>query len=150
MNIKILSTDNKNVDFIELTRLLDTDLWTRYGEMQAHYDKHNTIDCINEAIIIYKNQIPAACGAFKEYNSDSAEIKRIFVKKENRQQGLAKLIVSQLEESARKQGYKYALLETGIKQPEAINLYKNIGYEIIENYGPYIGDSNSVCMKKAL
>jgi len=42
------------------------------------------------------------------------------------------------------------VLETGIKQHEANNLYKNTGYEIIENYEPYIGNTNSVCMKKAL
>lgn len=150
MDIELLKTNNTNTDFIELTKLLDEDLWARYGDMQANYDKHNTIDYINEAIIIYKNKIPAACGAFKEYNPDSAEIKRIFVKKENRQQGLAKLIVSQLEESARNQGYKYSILETGQKQHEAISLYEKIGYEIVENYAPYIGDSNSVCMKKTL
>jgi GNAT superfamily N-acetyltransferase len=150
MDIELLKTNNKNTDFIELTKLLDEDLWARYGDMQAHYDKHNTIDYINEAIVIYKNKIPVACGAFKEYSQDSAEIKRIFVKKENRQQGLAKLIVSKLEESIKKHGYKYSILETGQKQHEAISLYKNLGYEIIENYAPYVGDSNSVCMKKVL
>lgn len=150
MDIELIKTDNKNIDFIELTKLLDEDLWARYGDIQAHYDKHNTIDFINDAIVIYKNKIPAACGAFKEYSQDSAEIKRIFVKKENRQQGLAKLIVSKLEELIRKQGYTYSILETGQKQHEAINLYKAIGYEIIENYAPYVGDSNSVCMKKTL
>jgi ribosomal protein S18 acetylase RimI-like enzyme len=150
MDIELLITDNKNTDFIELTQLLDEDLWARYGDMQANYDKHNTIDYINEAIIIYKNKIPVACGAFKEYNPDSAEIKRIFVKKENRQQGLAKLIISKIEESIKKHGYKYSILETGQKQQEAISLYKNLGYEIIENYAPYVGDSNSVCMKKVL
>lgn len=150
MDIELLKTDNRNTDFIELTKLLDEDLWTRYGDIQAHYDKHNTIDYINEAIVIYKNKMPVACGTFKEYNHDSAEIKRIFVKKENRQQGLAKLIISKLEESIIEQGYKYSILETGQKQNEAINLYKNIGYEIIENYAPYVGDSNSVCMKKSL
>lgn len=150
MDIELLKTDNKNIDFIELTKLLDEDLWARYGDVQANYDKHNTIDYINEAIVIYKNKLPVACGAFKEYSLDSAEIKRIFVKKENRQQGFAKLIVSKLEESVKKQGYKYSILETGQKQLEAINLYKNIGYEIIENYVPYVGNSNSVCMKKIL
>ncbi len=150
MDIELLKTSSKNTDFIELIQLLDKDLDERYGELQKHYDKHNKIDYINEVIIIYKNKIPAACGTFKEYNHNSAEIKRIFVKKENRHQGLAKLIVSKLEELVKDKGYKYALLETGIKQHEAINLYKNIGYDVIENYEPYIGDTNSVCMKKTL
>lgn len=150
MDLELLKTNSKNADFIELIQLLDKDLGERYGELQKQYDKHNKVDYINDVIIIYKNKIPAACGAFKEYNNNSAEIKRIFVKKENRQQGLAKLIVNKLEELVKDKGYKYALLETGIKQHEAISLYENIGYEVIENYEPYVGNTNSVCMKKTL
>lgn len=150
MDIELLKTNSKNADFIELIQLLDKDLDERYGELQKQYDKLNKVDYINDVIVIYKSKAPAACGAFKEYNNNSAEIKRIFVKKENRQQGLAKLIVSKLEELVKDKGYKYALLETGIKQHEAISLYKNIGYEVIENYEPYVGNTNSVCMKKTL
>jgi putative acetyltransferase len=150
MDLELLKTNSKSADFIELIQLLDKDLGERYGELQKQYDKHNKVDYINDVIIIYKNKVPVACGAFKEYNNNSAEIKRIFVKKENRQQGLAKLIVRKLEELVKDNGYKYALLETGIKQHEAISLYKNIGYEVIENYEPYVGNTNSVCMKKTL
>lgn len=150
MNIELLKTNSKNIDFIELIKLLDEDLGERYGELQKQYDRHNKVDYINEVIIIYKDKIPAACGAFKKYNNNSAEIKRIFVRRENRQQGFAKLIMSKLEEWTKNEGYKFAILETGKKQHEAINLYKNLGYEVIENYAPYIGNTNSVCMKKTL
>ena len=43
-----------------------------------------------------------------------------------------------------------ALLETGSGQPEAIALYKKLGYVQIENYEPYIGSEESVCMGKPL
>jgi GNAT superfamily N-acetyltransferase len=105
---------------------------------------------INDVVIIYKNEVAVACGAFKKHNVESIELKRIFVAKENRGQGLSKIIVNELEKLGKVKGYKYALLETGIKQYEAINLYKNTGYQIIENYEPYIGNTNSVCMKKEL
>ncbi len=42
------------------------------------------------------------------------------------------------------------ILETGRKQVEAISLYKKLGFHVIENYGQYIGDDNSICMKMAL
>ena len=42
------------------------------------------------------------------------------------------------------------VLETGLKQPEAIRLYERSGYEKIENYGQYIGVENSVCMQKII
>ena len=134
MSLKILNTDSTNIDFIKLIKLLDNDLNERYGELQKQYDKHNKVDYINDVVIIYKDEIPAACGAFKEYNIDTIELKRIFVTKENRRQGLSKLIITELEKLGGSKGYKYALLETGIKQHEAINLYKNTGYKIIENY----------------
>ena len=139
-----------NIDFIKLIKLLDEDLNERNGELQKQYDKHNKVDYINDVVIIYKDEVPVACGAFKEQNIDAIELKRIFVIKENRRQGLSKLIINELEKLGRSKGYKYALLETGIKQHEAINLYRNTGYEVIENYEPYIGNRNSVCMKKDL
>jgi GNAT superfamily N-acetyltransferase len=150
MILKILNTDSMNIDFTKLIELLDHDLNERNGELQKQYDKHNKVDNINDVVIIFKDEVPVACGAFKEHNIDTIELKRIFVKKENRRQGLSKVIISELERVGRSKGYKYALLETGIKQHEAINLYKNTGYEIIENYEPYIENKNSVCMKKDL
>ncbi|MDP4147233.1 MAG: GNAT family N-acetyltransferase [Bacillota bacterium] len=150
MSLEIIKTDSKNDDFVELIKLLDDDLNERYGELQKQYNKHNKIDYIKDVVVIYKDKVPVACGAFKEHDIDTIELKRIFVAAENRRQGLSKLIVSELEQLGRALGYKYAVLETGIKQHEAISLYKNAGYEVIENYEPYIGNANSVCMKKAL
>lgn len=150
MNFKILNTDSTNIDFIKLIKLLDDDLNERYGELQKQYDKHNKVDYIDNVVIIYKGDEAVACGAFKEHDISSIELKRIFVTKENRRQGLSKLIINELEKIGRSKGYKYALLETGIKQHEAINLYRNAGYVVIENYEPYVGNTNSVCMRKNL
>ena len=150
MSLKILKTDSKNNDFIKLIKLLDDDLNERYGELQKQYSKHNKVDYIKDVVIIYKDEAPVACGAFKEHNINIIELKRIFVIKENRRQGLSKLIIKELEELAINSGYKHILLETGIKQHEAINMYRNTGYDVIQNYKPYIGNINSVCMKKDL
>jgi ribosomal protein S18 acetylase RimI-like enzyme len=150
MDLEIVITESKNEDFANLIKQLDADLSKRYGELLKQYDKHNKVDYINYMIVAYKENVPVACGAFKRLNADSAELKRIFVVMEHRRQGLAKLIVSKLEELARNKGFKYALLETGIKQYEAIALYKNNGFEVIENFEPYIGNVNSICMRKAL
>lgn len=42
------------------------------------------------------------------------------------------------------------VLETGIRQPEAIALYKRSGYVQIPNYGQYLNVENSVCFEKVL
>ena len=150
MGVEVLRTDNENNDFIRLIRLLDEDLEERYGLLQKQFDIHNKVDRISDVVIVYKDGLPVACGAYKEYDSTSIELKRIFVKKEYRKQGLARLLVKALEDMAKKKGYRYAMLETGNGQPEAVGLYHKLGYENIQNYGPYAGNSYSICMKKEL
>lgn len=98
MDFTILQTNSNNADFSYLVNLLDEDLYLRYGEMQKKYDKYNKVNFINDVVIIYENSIPTACGAIKEYDNASMELKRIFVKKEYRSKGLAKLLISKLEE----------------------------------------------------
>lgn len=150
MDLNVLRTDSRNPDFLKLIKLLDADLVERNGELQKQFDKHNQVNSIQDVVVIYQENVPVACGAYKEYDIHSVEIKRMYVRKEHRRRGLAKLIISKLEELAKDKGYRYALLETGVKQHEAISLYKNIGYTVIDNYEPYVGNENSVCMKKAL
>ncbi len=150
MSVEVLKTDSRNSDFIRLIQLLDEDLEERYGALQRQFDAHNKVDHISDVVIVYKDEIPVACGAFKENDSSAIELKRIFVKKEHRNQGLAGLLVGTLEEIAKEKGYRYALLETGKRQPEAVGLYRKLGYKMIQNYEPYIGNLYSVCMKKEL
>ncbi|MBF4693115.1 GNAT family N-acetyltransferase [Fusibacter ferrireducens] len=148
MTFKILKTDNQNEDFIELTQLLDQALRERNGESQKEYAQYNKIDYIKDVVVIYKDDTPLACGAFKRLDADTAEIKRVFVKSDFRGQGISKVLIRQLEEMIKAQGYKFAVLETGIRQVEAKGLYTCMGYEIIPNYEPYVGMVESVCMKK--
>jgi GNAT superfamily N-acetyltransferase len=74
----------------------------------------------------------------------------MFVKAEARGKRIAAAILEELEAWAREATFTECVLETGLKQPEAIALYKREGYEQIPNYGQYAGVENSVCMKKAL
>lgn len=150
MNVEIVITDSQDTEFAKLIELLDEDLDERYGELQKKYKKLNKVDFIKDVVVIRINGEAVACGAFKEFDSSSVEIKRVFVKKEYRRQGLSKLIIDKLEEMAENKGYEYSILQTGQKQHEAISLYKSRGYEVIPNYGSYSGDSNSICMKKQI
>lgn len=147
---EIIYTDSENEGFAKLIKMLDEDLNLRYGELQKQYDVHNSVDHIKNVLLLYIDGCPAACGAFKRYDPESAELKRIFVAKEYRGRGFSKVIVSKLEEWAVREGFVYAVLETGIRQNEAISLYKKCGYDVIPNYGAYIGNSNSICMKKRI
>lgn len=148
--LKIIRTDSLNEDFRELVRLLDVDLSIRDGADHSYYAQFNKIDLIKNSVVAYQNEIAVGCGAFKPFENESAEIKRMFVRPENRGQGIAAAVLDELEKWATELNFKFAVLETGKKQPEAIRLYQKSGYEPIPNYGQYIGMENSVCMKKKL
>jgi putative acetyltransferase len=145
---RITRTTSSNGDFISLVQLLDTELHSRYGASQAFYDQFNRVDQIKNVIILYSNEKPVGCGAFKMYSENCVEIKRMFVLGENRGKGYAFKILSELEQWAREMGYSSFVLETGINQTEAIRLYQRSGYKIIPNYGQYAGVSESICLKK--
>lgn len=148
--LTIVRTNSSNPHFGSLIALLDEELNNRYGALQKGYDKHNVIEQNNMVVLAFDGELPIGCGCFKQYNEDTVEIKRMFVRKDYRGKGISKLVLTELEAWAGENGFKTAVLETGIGQPEAIGLYVKGGYIKTENYGPYIGNRNSVCMKKAL
>ena len=67
----------------------------------------------------------------------SAEIKRMYVDRVARRTGLARVVLSHLERTARDAGADLMVLETGIEQPAAIALYTSSGYEPVEGFGHY-------------
>ena len=148
--IKICRTDSENRDFRAQVVLLDQYLRQKDGEEHSFYAQYNKLDKIHQVVVAYIDDIPVGCGAIKEYTTDIAEVKRMFVHPEYRRQGIAKLILTELEQWANESGFLACILETGKKQPEAITLYQNMDYKIISNYGQYSGVENSVCMKKHL
>lgn len=143
-------TDSRNEDFIRLVALLDADLAIRDGADHSFYSQFNKSDAIKNVVVCYCKDMPTGCGSFKPFDATSVEIKRMFVRQESRGKGIGHLILAQLELWAKESGYNFAVLETGKKQPEAIQLYQKAGYYIIENYGQYANVENSVCMKKDL
>jgi len=148
--IKILRTDSSNQDFITLVKLLDKELQIRDGEEHTFYAQYNKIDKIKNVVVTFYNDTAVGCGAIKEYDISTIEIKRMFVKDEYRSKGIATKILIELELWTGELGYKKCILETGFKQPEAIRLYTKNNYKVIPNYGQYAGMVNSVCMEKVL
>jgi putative acetyltransferase len=146
----IKRTSSIDPDFHSLVEILDKELWTRYPHDQAAYDKHNKIENNNTVVVVYDYKTPIGCGCFKKIDSDTVEIKRMFVKDDQRGKGISKMIMHELEVWAKELGFKRIILETGFKQPEAIGLYERSGYHQIENYGPYIGMTGSLCMEKKI
>ncbi|OXA93846.1 GNAT family N-acetyltransferase [Flavobacterium hercynium] len=148
--IRLKRTNSDDIDFINLVALLDQDLKIRDGEEHGFYNQFNKIDKIKHAIVLYENDIAVGCGAFREKENYSVEIKRMYVSPDHRKKGIASQVLTALELWAKELNYPFTVLETGKKQPEAIALYQKSGYAEIPNYPPYENIENSVCMKKTL
>ena len=67
----------------------------------------------------------------------AAEVKRMYVAPAARRSGLARLVLRRLEDSARDAGCDLLVLETGLRQPEAIELYESSGYVPVTPFGHY-------------
>lgn len=148
--VNLVRTNSNNTDFRELVALLDADLTIRDGAEHSFYAQFNKIDKIREVVVVYEGENAVGCGAFREFSANAVEIKRMFVRPENRGRGIAHKILIELESWAKELNFSECVLETGVKQPEAIRLYQKSGYEKIPSYGQYLNVENSVCMKKTI
>ena len=146
--IKLVRTDAKNEDFVHLVAKLDADLGGRDGEDHAFYDQFNSINSIKHAVIAYSNEEAVGCGAIKEHDANSMEVKRMYVAPDTRGMGIAAKILRELEKWTSELNYSSCVLETGKRQPEAIALYEKNGYLRVSNYGQYQGIENSLCFQK--
>ena len=148
--IEIKRTSSSEIDFQHLVSELDWELSTRNGETNEFFAQYNKIDQIKNVIIATIDNKPVGCGAMKAYDSDTMEIKRMFVPIEMRGKGIAVHILKNLEKWAKEMNYSKCILETGNKMLEAIRLYEKSNYKVVPNYGQYNGIEDSICFKKHL
>jgi GNAT superfamily N-acetyltransferase len=143
-------TNSENPDFQSLVKLLDSELAVYNGEDNNFYMQYNTIENLNNVIVVYLDGEPAGCGAIKKFSPGTAEVKRMYVNSYIRGRGIGKKILDELEKWAQELDYKYLVLETGNFLKAAIALYSNSGFKIIPNYEPYTNMEKSVCFRKYL
>lgn len=148
--IKIIKTTSENKDFISLVGDLDKSLWETYPELKSNYWGNNIIELNRNVVIVYNDDVAVACSCFKKYDKNTIEIKRMFVSPEMRGKRLAQRMLQELEAWATTIGFSFSVLETLYKQEAAIAMYQKAGYFIIDNYPPYEGLKNSICMKKSI
>ena len=145
--ITLKRTNSDNLDFQKLTREFDEYLIDIDGEEREFFVQFNNI-YIQNVVVAYENNEAIGCGAFKEYELNVAEIKRMFVNPNHRNKGIAKMILQELINWSQEENFTTAILETAQKLKPAIALYQKFGFEITPNYGQYINVESSVCMRR--
>ncbi|MDQ6692721.1 MAG: GNAT family N-acetyltransferase [Candidatus Dormibacteraeota bacterium] len=91
-----------------------------------------------------------ACGALRFLDPSTAEVKRMYAEPDQRGKDVAWAVLSNLEATGRERGMKRLVLETGVHQPAAINLYRRAGFVQVDCWGEYLTASTSICFEKRL
>ncbi len=84
--------------------------------------------------------VPVGCAALVPVRPTVGELKRMYVVPDARGRGVARALLTAVEEAARRYGHHELWLETGLRQPEAIALYESAGYRRIPDFGHYAGE----------
>lgn len=148
--ISIVRTNSENSDFIELVARLDKLLADLDGRDHDFYNEFNRLDKIKHVVLAYDGSIVVSCGAMKEFDTETMEIKRMFTLDEYRGRGFASAVLDELEKWTLELGYSKCVLETGKRLPDAVRLYQKNAYIQIPNYRQYIHVENSICFEKKL
>lgn len=136
-----------------LIERLNAELSGRYPEVGAtHFrlDSEEVAPGVGAFVVAYAGDAPVGCGAVRGLDANTAELKRMYVVPEARRLGVGRALLAALEERARALGRTRLVLETGVRQPEALALYRRAGFVETAPFGEYLESSLSVCMEKAL
>jgi len=148
--MKVLELDNFSIerevkladDTVEM--VLEVDAYTRTlypAECCYGLQPRQLEDPQIHFFVIRENGYPVACGGIKIFDDNAddcfTEVKRMYVRSQNRGKGLARFLLQHLETLSKELGFHIMRLETGVKQPDAIALYEKMGFSRCPTYGDY-------------
>ncbi|HEY3146234.1 MAG TPA: GNAT family N-acetyltransferase [Dongiaceae bacterium] len=149
--LKVSRETPRQHDVVTLIRQSDALMQSLYPAESNHLVD---IDSLAEPRVHFfvarENGRALGCGSFVLGADGRAEMKRVFVDPTARGKGVARAIMDVLEREAASHGVTLMQLETGIKQPEAIALYRKFGYVERGPFGTYKPDPLSLFMEKQL
>ena len=93
---------------------------------------------------------PVGCGAIRLLDPITAEVKRMYVEPDQRGKGVGWAVLARLESAASALGVQRLVLETGVYQDAAIELYRRNGFTQVDCWGEYATSPTSVCFDKNL
>jgi len=147
---------------VALRDVMDIEMSAIYGSCFSSSEPDEVVASRREALAVDPRDVlvtllaidpdgtPVAHAALRDLWGEW-EVKRLIVDKKARGLGIGRRIMSELETLARAGGAKRLILQTGDRQPEAVDLYERTGYERIEIYEPYVtAFAFSLCFEKQL
>ncbi len=151
MNVTIVPETPRQPGVIRLLELSDAYAASLYPAESNHMLDLASLEMPGVTFLVARREDTVlGCAAIVEAGDGTAEIKRMFVDSSARGLKLGRRLLDALEDAARARSISTIRLETGIYQPEALNLYRSAGYRDIGPFGSYGPDPLSVFMEKQL
>ncbi len=144
-------TDRISRDLIEALNAELAGLYPEPGANHFRLDPAETAPGRGAFLVVYRGDTPVGCGAVRLIDAEKGELKRMYVSPSERGRGLGRRLVAALEAEAQALGARRLVLETGVRQPAALALYRATGFQPIPLYGEYVlSPDTSVCLGKEL
>ena len=137
----------------DLIASLNAELALRYPEPGANHfrlDPSEVREGYGAFFVAYIDSRAVGCGGLRRIAAEAGEIKRMYVHPERRGRGVGRAVLAAIETEARKLGLRRLVLETGIRQSEALALYQRAGFFPMPAFGEYLDSPLSVCFGKDL
>ncbi|WP_375776959.1 GNAT family N-acetyltransferase [Bradyrhizobium sp. ma5] len=149
--ISIAAEDPRHADVRQLIDLSDDHMRALYPSDSNHLAAVETLAAPDTVFLVARRDGEVLGSiAFRLIAPGHAEMKRMFVRADARGHGLGRRLLDALEDAARDRKMARISLETGIRQPEAIGLYRAAGYQECPPFGDYAPDPLSLFMTKRL
>jgi DNA-binding MarR family transcriptional regulator/predicted GNAT family acetyltransferase len=111
----------------------------------AHADSYRPPNGL--CLVAWSDDLPVGCVSLRSLDATTAEVKRLWVHDSARGQGLARRLMTAIEDEARAMGHTMLKLDTNSALAEAITLYRRSGWSDI---APYTGAPADTWMGKTL
>ena len=156
VELRVVAFDHPDAQ--ELTEQVQQEYVVRYGGTDATPMRFDEFaPPLGLFLVGYVDGRPVGCGGWRTVSigepvlrDGDAELKRMYVVPTARGHGHARRLLGELERTAAAAGFTRMVLETGIRQPEAISLYLSCGYEPISGFGMHKDAPGSRCFAKPL
>jgi GNAT superfamily N-acetyltransferase len=156
VNYGLLEVDWNDPRAIAMRDAMDAEIQPRYAgravdpEGSARALAVNPNDIVLTVLAIDPDGRPVGHAALRRLGPD-LEVKRVVVLADARGHGLARRLMAYLENFAEARGARRLILQTGDRQPDAVALYRSLGYQPIAIYQPYTDAIPfSMCFEKLL
>ena len=156
-DLQVVRVPITHPDAQALIEAVQAEYVARYGgQDESPIDPADFEDPLGRFYVGYLDGTPVATGAWRRSSvralgaEVTAEVKRMYVVPTAQRRGVARRMLAHLEATAAEAGIEALVLETGMKQPEAIALYTSSGYEPIPGFGYYCGSELSRCFGRRI